>query len=276
MKRPTRIALTVIACIAGLLLVAYLSRNLIARGAVQSAATAILRVPVTIESIDLDLFGADVTVTGIAVGNPKGYAPPHALTAKKLAVQLDAGASSLEKLVVTRIGIEGVDAWFLLDGTRNNISDIVNGMSAADAPANEKPAAGGGIEVLIRTLELRDIAVHVSERPDVADVPVTAKLASITATDISSRSSGSKLAGQLASKAFEATMGAIVSDMGGRLPAAIAKGVGDSLSQAGTVLKDVVGQAAQQVGEAATKGIGDAVKGIGEGLGGLLGGDKKK
>ena len=276
MKRPTRIALTVIACIAGLLLVAYLSRNIIARGLVQSTASAMLQVPVTIESIDLDLFGADVTVTGIAVGNPKGYAPPHSLTAKKLAVQLDAGASSLEKLVVTRIGIEGVDAWFLLDGTRNNISDIVNGMSAADAPANEKPAAAGGVEVLIRTLELRDIAVHVSERPDVAEVPVTAKLASITATDVSSRSSGSKLAGQLASKAFEATMGAIVSDMGGRLPAAIAKGVGDSLSQAGTVLKDVVGQAAQQVGEAATKGIGDAVKGIGEGLGGLLGGDKKK
>ena len=276
MKRPTRIALTVIACIAGLLLVAYLSRNLVARGLVQSTASAMLKVPVTIESIDLDLFGADVTVTGIAVGNPKGYAPPHALTAKKLAVQLDAGASSLEKLVVTRIGIDGVDAWFLLDGTRNNISDIVNGMSAADAQSNEKPAAGGGVEVLIRTLELRDIAVHVSERPDVADVPVTAKLASVTATDISSRSSGSKLAGQLASKAFEATMGAIVSDMGGRLPAAIAKGVGDSLSQAGTVLKDVVGQAAQQVGEAATKGIGDAVKGIGEGLGGLLGGDKKK
>ncbi len=276
MKRPTRIALTVIACIAGLLLVAYLSRNIIARGLVQSTASAMLQVPVTIESIDLDLFGADVTVTGIAVGNPKGYAPPHALTAKKLAVQLDAGASSLETLVVTRIGIEGVDAWFLLDGTRNNISDIVNGMSAADAPANEKPAAGGGVEVLIRTLELRDVAVHVSERPDVADVPVTAKLASVTATDVSSRSSGSKLAGQLASKAFEATMGAIVSDMGGRLPAAIAKGVGDSLSHAGTVLKDVVGQAAQQVGEAATKGIGDAVKGIGEGLGGLLGGDKKK
>jgi hypothetical protein len=276
MKRPTRIALTVITCIAGLLLAAYLSRNLIARGLVQSTASAMLKVPVTIESIDLDLFGADVTVTGIAVGNPKGYAPPHALTAKKLAVQLDAGASSLETLVVTRIGIEGVDAWFLLDGTRNNISDIVNGMSAADAPANEKPAAGGGVEVLIRTLELRDIAVHVSERPDVADVPVTAKLASVTATDISSRSSGSKLAGQLASKAFEATMGAIVSDMGGRLPAAIAKGVGDSLSQAGTVLKDVAGQAAKQVGEAATKGVGDAVKGIGEGLGGLLGGDRKK
>jgi len=64
--------------------------------------------------------------------------------------------------------------------------------------------------------------------------------------------------------------------MGSRMPAAIAKGVGDSLSQAGTVLKDVVGQAAQQVGEAATKGLGDAVKGIGDGLGGLLGGEKKK
>jgi hypothetical protein len=60
------------------------------------------------------------------------------------------------------------------------------------------------------------------------------------------------------------------------MPAAIAKGVGDSLSKAGTVLKDVVGQAALQVGEAATKGVGEAVKGIGEGLGGLLGGGKKE
>ena len=275
MKRPTRIALTVLGCIAALLLVAYLSRNVIARGIVQSTASSMLRVPVTIDAIDLDLFGADVVVTGIAVGNPNGYAPPHALTARSFSVQLDAGASSLEKLVVTRVSLEGVDAWFLLNGTRNNLSDVVNGMSAGDAPADDT-AAGDGVEVLIRTLELRDIAVHVSERPDVADVPVTARLASVTATDVSSRSSGSKLAGQVASKAFEATMGAIVSDMGTRMPAAIAKGVGDSLSQAGTVLKDVVGQAAQQVGEAATKGLGDAVKGIGEGLGGIFGGEKKK
>jgi len=35
-------------------------------------------------------------------------------------------------------------------------------------------------------------------------------------------------------------------------------------------------EAAQQVGEAATKGLGEAVKGIGDGLGGLLGGEKKK
>jgi hypothetical protein len=104
---------------------------------------------------------------------------------------------------------------------------------------------------------------------------VTARLDAVTARDISSRSAGSELAGQVASKAFEATMGAIVSDMGGRMPAAIAKGVGDSLASAGTVMKDVVGKAAQQVGEAATKGVGDAVKGIGDGLGGLLGGDKK-
>ena len=275
MKRSSRIGLTVLASIIGLLLVAYLSRNAIARGVVQSAASAILKVPVTIEAIDLDLFGADVTVTGIAVGNPKGYAPPHALTAKTLAVQLDAGGSSLEKLVVTRIALEDVDAWFMLDGTRTNISDIVNGMSGGEAPAAEKPS-GQGVEVFIRTLELRNIAVHVSERPDVADVPVTARLDSVTARDISSRSAGSELAGQVASKAFEATMGAIVSDMGGRMPAAIAKGVGDSLASAGTVLKDVVGKTAQQVGEAATKGVGDAVKGIGEGLGGLLGGEKKK
>jgi hypothetical protein len=259
----------------GLLLVAYLARNTIARSVVQSAASSILKVPVTIDAIDLDLFGGGVTVAGIAVGNPAGYAPPHALTAKSLVVRLDGDESSLRRLVVTRIALEGVDAWFMLDGTRTNISDIVNGMSSAEAPADQK-ASGDGVEVFIRTLELRDIAVHVSERPDTKEVPVTARLSSVTATNISSRSAGSQLAGQIASKAFEATMGAIVTDMGGKMPAAIAKGVGDSLSKAGTVLKDVVGQAALQVGEAATKGVGEAVKGIGEGLGGLLGGGKKE
>ena len=275
MKRPARIGLVVLASVVGLLLVAYLARNAIARGVVQSAASSILKVPVTIDAIDIDLFGEAVTVTGIAVGNPSGYAPPHALTAKSLSVQLDGGESSLSRLVVTRIALEGVDAWFMLDGTRTNVSDIVNGMSSAEAPADPK-ASGEGIEVFIRTLELKDIAVHVSERPDAKDVPVTARLSSVTASNISSRSAGSKLAGQIASKAFEATMGAIVTDMGTKMPAAIAKGVGDSLSSAGTVLKDVVGQAAQQVGEAATKGVGEAVKGIGEGLGGLLGGGKKQ
>lgn len=275
MKRPARIGLVVLASVVGLLLVAYLARNTIARSVVQSAASSILKVPVTIDAIDLDLFGGGVTVAGIAVGNPAGYAPPHALTAKSLAVRLDGDESSLRRLVVTRIALEGVDAWFMLDGTRTNISDIVNGMSSAEAPADPK-ASGEGIEVFIRTLELKDIAVHVSERPDVKDVPVTARLSSVTATNISSRSAGSQLTGQIASKAFEATMGAIVTDMGGKMPAAIAKGVGDSLSKAGTVLKDVVGQAALQVGEAATKGVGEAVKGIGEGLGGLLGGGKKE
>lgn len=275
MKRPARIGLVVLASVVGLLLVAYLARNAIARGVVQSAASSILKVPVTIDAIDLDLFGGGVTVTGIAVGNPAGYAPPHALTAKSLAVRLDADESSLSRLVVSRIALEGVDAWFMLDGTRTNISDIVNGMSSAEAPADTK-ASGEGIEVFIRTLELKDIAVHVSERPDTKEVPVTARLASVTATNISSRSAGSQLAGQIASKAFEATMGAIVTDMGTKMPAAIAKGVGDSLTNAGTVLKDVVGQAALQVGEAATKGVGEAVKGIGEGLGGILGGGKKQ
>ncbi|NBP51806.1 MAG: hypothetical protein EBU70_11650, partial [Actinobacteria bacterium] len=61
MKRPARIGLVVLASVVGLLLVAYLARNAIARSVVQSAASSILKVPVTIDAIDLDLFGGGVT-----------------------------------------------------------------------------------------------------------------------------------------------------------------------------------------------------------------------
>jgi hypothetical protein len=67
-------------------------------------------------------------------------------------------------------------------------------------------------------------------------------------------------------EAFEAVMGAVVAEMGTRLPAAVGKGVNDALGQAGTV----IGGALQD----ATKGVGDALKGAGDGLGGLFGGKK--
>jgi hypothetical protein len=264
-KRPVRIAVIAAASLLGLGVVAYVLRNPVATAIARSAASGVLNVPVEIGWVSIDVWGAAITVEDVKVGNPKGFEPPHALVARRISVDLS-GESSTSTLVVDAIELDGVGVWFLLDGTRNNIAELVKGMGGTEAK-DAKPAAGGpGIDVLIRRLTLTDTEVHLSEKPSGKDVPVLAKLAKVEARNISSKASSGDLAAQVTGEAFEAVMGAVVAEMGTRLPAAVGKGVTDALGQAGTVIGETL--------QDATKGVGDALKGVGDGLGGMFGGKK--
>ncbi|MFM1937127.1 MAG: hypothetical protein RI990_2086 [Planctomycetota bacterium] len=271
MKTWIKVLVVVVALVGALVVTAYALRNTVAVGIARAVAPAVLGVPVEIGAVDLDVFGGAVTVEGVAVGNPKGFAAPHALTAKRIHVALS-GESSPSRLVVDLVQVKGVEAWFILDGTDNNISRIVSGMSTGSGDA--KPASdGAGVEVLIRKLQLQELAVHVSERPDAAEVPVLASIDEIEVRDVSSRSASGDLAAQLTAKVFETSMAAVVAQMGSKMPAAIADGVTKSLGNAGVVVTEVFQGATKGIQDAA-KGVGDAVKGIGDGLGGVFGGKK--
>lgn len=265
MKRPVRIAVIAAASLLGLGVVAYMLRNPVATAVARSAASGVLNVPVEIGWVSIDVWGAAITVEDVKVGNPKGFEPPHALVARRISVDVS-GESSTSTLVVDAIELDGVGVWFLLDGTRNNIAELVKGMGGAEAK-DAKPAGDGpGVDVIIRRLTLTDTEVHLSEKPSGKDVPVLAKLAKVEARNISSKASSGDLAAQVTGEAFEAVMGAVVAEMGTRLPAAVGKGVTDALGQAGTVIGESLKEA--------TKGVGDALKGVGDGLGGMFGGKK--
>jgi len=271
MKKWIKVLVVVVALLGALVVTAYALRNTIAVGIARAVAPQVLGVPVEIGAVDLDIFGGAVTVEGVAVGNPKGFAAPHAITAKRIHVAIS-GESSPSRLVVDLVQLQGVAAWFILDGTDNNISRIVSGMSSGSGEAKPAPT-GSGVEVLIRRLQLQELAVHVSERPDAAEVPVLASLGELEVRDISSRSASGDLAAQLTAKVFETSMAAVVAQMGSQMPAALANGITASLGNAGVVVNQVFEGAAKGVGDA-VKGVGDAVKGIGDGLGGVFGGKK--
>jgi uncharacterized protein involved in outer membrane biogenesis len=265
MKRPVRIAVIAGASLLGLAVVAYAVRNPVATAIARSAASGVLGVPVEIGWVSIDVWGAAVEVQDVKVGNPKGFDPPHALTARRIAVDVSS-ESSTSRLVVESIDLDGVGIWFLMDGTRNNVAEIVKGMDSGGGKEPSQASSGGGTEVLIRRLTLTDAEVHLSEKPAGKDVPVLAKLSKVEARNISSKASSVDLAAQVTGEAFEAVMAAVVSEMGTRLPAAVGKGVTDALGQAGTAIGGAL--------EGAAKGVGDTLKGVGDGLGGMFGGKK--
>lgn len=254
---------------------AFLARNAIATAVARTVASRLLGVNVEIDAVKLDLFGLGVDVHGLRVDNPKGWGTPRALDAGHIGVNLS-GESTTKELVVDHVELDRVKIWFIKDGDRNNMSELIGNLSSkpAEGAPKPEPAKGDGTELLIRRLTLTDVEVHYTERNSiVGDIPVAARLERIEVRDIRARTAGKDLAEQLVGQVFEATVLAIVNESGGKLPAALGGAIGDSVKAGGRIgaqAVDAMGKAA----EGAVKGAGDAVGGLMQGIGDAISGKK--
>jgi hypothetical protein len=270
--RFRRIAVIALVSIVALLAIAWFGRNIIATTVARSVASRLLGVQVQIDSVNLDVFGLGVDVNGLIIDNPAGWGAPHMLEATQISVRV-AGESTTQRLVVDLVQLSGIKVWFIRDGDRNNVSQIVGNLSGGDAAAKPeaKPAEGPSTELLIRLLVLDDVEVHYTERAAlVGDIPVAAKLKHVEVKDINARTAGKDLAEKLVGQVFEATMLAIVSESGGKLPAVFGNAVQGSIEAGGRI-----GTAAIKEIQDATKGAGDAVGGLLKGIGDAFGGKDK-
>lgn len=270
--RFRRIAVIALVSLVALLAIAWFGRNIIATTVARSVASRLLGVQVQIDSVNLDVFGLGVDVNGLIIDNPAGWGAPHMLEAKQVSVRV-AGESTTQRLVVDLVQLSGIKVWFIRDGDRNNVSQIVGNLSGGDAAAKPeaKPAEGPSTELLIRLLVLDDVEVHYTERAAVVgDIPVAAKLKHVEVKDINARTAGKDLAEKLVGQVFEATMLAIVSESGGKLPAVFGNAVQGSIEAGGRI-----GTAAIKEIQDATKGAGDAVGGLLKGIGDAFGGKDK-
>ncbi len=274
-SRIRRIVLASLLALVLLAVTAFLARNAIATTAARTIASRLLGVKVEIDAVKLDVFGLGVDVNGLRVDNPQGWGTPRALDAGHIGVNVS-GASSAKELVVDNVELDHVKIWFIKDGDRNNMSELIGNLSPKPAGGEPKPEPSkeGGTDLVIRRLALTDVEVHFTERNSiVGDIPVAARLERIEVRDIRARTAGKDLAEQLVGQVFEATVLAIVNESGGKLPAALGGAIGDSVKAGGRIgaqAVDAMGKAA----EGAVKGAGEAVGGLMQGIGDAISGKK--
>lgn len=256
--------------VVALIAIAWFSRNMIATAVTRSVATRLLGVPVEVDAVRIDVFGLAVEVDGVRVSNPPGWGAPRAMEIDHLGVRVGS-ESSATRLVVDDISLRGVRIWFIRDGLKNNISELVGNLSGTK---DEKPAepSGPGMELLIRRLALEQVEVRYGERSSASkgEVPVVASLEKVEIRDIDARTGGKGLAEQLVGQVFEATVVAVVKGAGGKLPAAIGDAVGSAVQaggRLGTQAVNAIGNAAK----GATEAVGGLLKGIGDAIGGKPG-----
>lgn len=261
--------------VVALVLVGWFSRNMIATAVTRSVATRLLGVPVEVDAVRLDVFGLAVEVEGVRVANPAGWGAPRALEIGQLGIRVGS-ESSTQRLVVDDITLRTMKVWFIRDGLDNNISALVRNLSGPkeDAKATKPEPAGPGMELLIRRLALKDVEVRYAERsPAGGDVPVVARLDTVEVRDISARTAGKDLAEQLVGQVFEASVVAVISGAGGKLPAEVGKAVSGAVEAGGRLGKQAVG-AIGDAAKGAGKAVGEAVGGFLKGIEGAVGGSK--
>ncbi len=101
---------------------------------------------VKVDKVGLSPFGGEASLSGISIGNPKGYATPSAFALNQVGVKVDIGTVRSNTIVVKEINIDRPQITYEAGGTggsnlqalQKNVQDYAAKMGGGSAP--QKPA----------------------------------------------------------------------------------------------------------------------------------------
>jgi uncharacterized protein involved in outer membrane biogenesis len=168
---------------------AYIVMNLssIAKPMTEKIATETLGVPVKIGGMDVSLQEMKVTVSGISVGNPKGFSSNKAIKVQSVAITLD--KISKELITFKAIDVKGTDINLEVTQNGTNLTKIQKNAAANAAKKPANPDAKP-INVSIKKFVLDQARLNPSitllNKQELASIT----LPKITATNVGSSSKG--------------------------------------------------------------------------------------
>jgi len=246
---------------------------------IEIGATKALKVPVTVEKVNLSPLAGKAGLKGLVVDNPPGYQNEKMLEVGLAQVDLQMSSVLSDPVTIEDVRLDKVVMVLEQKGLTNNIQEVLEGISARPSepkPAAEKPAK----KLFVKKLLISQVAVKVKLLP----VPgkqdtMTLRLASITMTDLGSDDKMDMAV--LTSKILVEIANGIAEEGAGVLPAEIIGPMGDTVKNIGAAVQATITEAGKAVKEgekAAGKFLEDTQKAseeIKKGLGELLKGKEK-
>jgi hypothetical protein len=233
------------------------------KSGIEKAASSALGVPVTIKSINLSILQGRVSINGLVVKNPPGYANETLLELGEASVNLDTGSLLSDTVKIQLIKLDGTKLTMEQKGLSNNLKEILDKLPKEEKKAESKPEEEGK-NLHINRLEITNTNVRVKLLP----VPGKSDTVSLKLDPIIMNNLGTdqKLRmGILIAKVLKAMAMGIAKQGAGVLPDDMVKGIGSSLDKAAEI-----GKSAAKEGKKALESGKEAV----EGIKGLLGGKK--
>jgi len=265
MKRTTFVTLCMVVVLTGVLIFFLIfSMDSLVTMAVEKYGSQALDAEVTLQKTQISLKSGKGTLTGLKVGNPKGFETESAFQLGEISLTLDAATITKGTVVIKEILIVAPKVTYELGPEGSNLDALqrnATGKSSGGSGAggDSQPAGGakkGGKKLIIESLVIRDGTVNVSAvglqgKKMTVDLP-TVRMANI------GKSEGGATPGEVVKKLIDAlnkAAGGAVKNMGlGKVVdevEGVVKGAEEALKSADP--KEIEKKAEE---------IGDAVKGL--------------
>jgi hypothetical protein len=172
MKRTTIITISMVVVLTGVLIFFLIfSMDSLVTMAVEKYGSQALDADVTLKKTQISLKSGKGTLTGLKVGNPKGFETESAFELGEISLTIDASTITKDTVVIKEILIVAPKVTYEigpdgsnLDALQRNAASKAGGGS--EAPGDSAPADGGtkkgGKKLIIESLIIRDGKVNVS------------------------------------------------------------------------------------------------------------------
>jgi len=116
--------------------------NKIVKKGVETTGPIILKVPVTLESVDISFFSGSGELKGLTVGNPEGYKTDYAFRMDQIKVKLDVGSVTSDKIHINEIVIDSPNIIYEGSIGKSNINRILENVKAITGEGGEDEEQG--------------------------------------------------------------------------------------------------------------------------------------
>lgn len=228
------------------------------KGAVEAAATKTLGVKVTIEAVDLSIFGGSVGIKGLVINNPQGYKHPTMLELDKASVKLDIGSLTKDTIHISNVELDGTNFTLEQNGLTNNLQEILKNIPSEEKKDGEpkEGEAKPGKNLVINKLVIANTTVNAKllPIPGKSDT-VTMKIDTITMENLGDKEKMNT--GKLIATVLKAIAKGITKQGAGVLPKDMVGSTEKALESLGGEGKKIL-----EGGKGAAGGVVEGIKGI--------------
>ena len=123
----------------------FYSGDLIKQG-VEEFGPEYLGADVSVGSVDIDYVGGSGEIRNLVVGNPEGYAGPHAMSLDRVGITLDVENITGDLIVIKEVLIDGASVAAVANGNKTNFQKLMENLEASAGPSEETAAAESSAE----------------------------------------------------------------------------------------------------------------------------------
>lgn len=159
-----RIVGVVIILIAVLLVIIGIFGGRAVKMGIETAGSKTLNVGVSVDDVDLSIFGGKIGMEGLVIDNPEGYKNEKFLQLRDGRVKVSIGSLLSDTVKIKEIKLDGIQLTLEQKGvTSNNLKDILNSLPKSEKEEDSKE--GGGKNLVIDELDITDVTVKVKLLP---------------------------------------------------------------------------------------------------------------